>query len=103
MGIKEKLETAGSIYAANANPTAPTNGENITPNPLSTNQSKMHATPEGTAGYSLNGANQSLVASQYTSYNDGSANTLPNPSELDLNGTVPSPYTNPETGVTYIQ
>lgn len=101
MGLKETLENNGSIFAYGAQPTAPTNGENPTINPLSTNQSNLHATPAGTAGYSLNGSEEPTVSQQYTSYNDGVVNPLPDPSTLDLDGLAQNSYTNPETGVTY--
>jgi len=101
MGLLETLSQDGSIFAYGAQPTVPTNGEDPSINPLSTNQSKLHATPAGTAGYSLNGSEATTVAPQYTAYNDGETNNLPAPSSLDLDGIAQNPYANPETGVTY--
>lgn len=67
----------------------------------STQQSKLHA--DGSQpGYSLNGNYTGEVSDMNNAYNNGGAITLPNPSGLDLNGVQPSPYSNPETGATYI-
>jgi hypothetical protein len=86
MGLLSKLQTAGSILSI-------ANGGQVSTNPLATQQSKLHA--DGNApGYSVNGANASLVNSQYQQYVDGAPNILPQPSQLDLNGSTPSQYIN---------
>jgi hypothetical protein len=86
MGLLNKLQTAGSTLSI-------ANGGQVATNPLATQQSKLHA--DGNApGYSVNGANASLVNSQYQQYVDGAPNILPQPSQLDLNGSTPSQYIN---------
>lgn len=86
MGLLNKLQTAGSTFSI-------ANGGQVATNPLATQQSKLHA--DGNApGYSVNGANASLVNSQYQQYVDGAPNILPQPSQLDLNGSTPSQYIN---------
>jgi hypothetical protein len=86
MGLLTKLQTAGSTLSI-------ANGGQVATNPLATQQSKLHA--DGNApGYSVNGANASLVNSQYQQYVDGAPNILPQPSQLDLNGSTPSQYIN---------
>ena len=86
MGLLTKLQTAGSTFSI-------ANGGQVATNPLATRQSKLHA--DGNApGYSVNGANASLVNSQYQQYVDGAPNILPQPSQLDLNGSTPSQYIN---------
>jgi hypothetical protein len=86
MGLLTKLQTAGSTLSI-------ANGGPVSTNPLATQQSKLHA--DGNApGYSVNGANASLVNSQYQQYVDGAPNILPQPSQLDLNGSTPSQYIN---------
>jgi len=67
----------------------------------STQQSKLHA-DDIQPGYSLNGNYSGEVSNMNNAYNNGGAITLPTPSGLDLDGEDPSPYTNPETGATYI-
>ena len=52
-------------------------------NPLATQQSQLQT-------YSLNGANSTVVNSSYQEYLDGTVNTLPSPSQLDLNGVTPT-------------
>ena len=74
-------------------------GTNLTPyhgttpflNPLATKSSKLHA-DGGKPGYSLDGSATSIVTTDYTAYNDGYNNALPQPSQLDLNGKTPSKY-----------
>jgi hypothetical protein len=61
-------------------------------NPGATQQSKLHA-DGNQPSYSLNGANFSDVNAAFSEYNDGRNNALPQPSQLDLNGTTPSKYT----------
>lgn len=86
MGLLTKLQTAGSTLSI-------ANGGQVATNPLATQQSKLHA--DGNApGYSVNGANTSLVNSQYQQYVDGAPNILPQPTQLDLNGSTPSQYIN---------
>lgn len=86
MGLLTKLQTAGSTFSI-------ANGGQVATNPLATQQSKLHA--DGNApGYSVNGANASLVNNQYQQYVDGAPNILPQPSQLDLNGSTPSQYIN---------
>lgn len=82
MGILSKLVNEGSSFSAY-------NGTTPSINPLATQQSKLHA--DGNApGYSLDGSNPSLIATQYNDYLDGITNSPPSPSLLDLNGTIPS-------------
>jgi len=83
--LKIKLETNGSVYTSY-------DGSTPSTNPLATIASQMHATQAGSAGYSLNGSGQSTVQAGWASYNDGSVNLLPNPSNLDLNGATPASY-----------
>jgi hypothetical protein len=71
MGLKEKLLNVGSPLSVN-------NGNEPAVNPLSLATSKLHT------GYSINGTNASEVNSQFAQYNDGVANILPQPSQLDL-------------------
>ena len=42
----------------------------------------------------MNGANAQTVNAAYVAYNDGFNNSLPQPSQLDLNGATPSQYLN---------
>jgi len=86
MGLKDKLTTKGSVLSI-------ANGAAVSVNPLATKQSKLHA-DGNLPGYSVNGANAQLVNSQYQQYVDGVTNILPQPSQLDLNGTTPSKYVN---------
>ena len=60
-------------------------------NPLATKQSKLHAFGNE-AGYSVNGNFANTVSVNFTAYNDGYNNALPQPSQLDLNGKTPSKY-----------
>ena len=84
MGLYNMLTTQGSTLTAYNGTTPPVN-------PLATQQSKLHA--DGNApGYSLNGANANLVTTQYNGYEDGTPNQIPLPSQLDLNGVMPSQY-----------
>ena len=74
-------------------------GTNLTPyhgttpfiNPLATKSSKLHA-DGGKPGYSLDGSFKNQVTADYTEYNDGYNNALPQPSQLDLNGKTPLKY-----------
>jgi len=67
-----------------------------------TKQSKLHAFGT-TAGYSIEGAYNTETTKAYNSYNDGTNNILPRPSNLDLKGQIPpNSYANnpPEKGIT---
>ena len=86
MGLLNKLQTQGSILSI-------ANGGVVPVNPLATRQSKLHA-DGNQPGYSLNGANVQTVNSQYQQYVDGTNNILPPPSQLDLNGGIPTQYLN---------
>jgi hypothetical protein len=84
MGLKDKLETVGSVYSVN-------NGNVISPNPLSTKYSGLHYDfKNDKPGYSTigfeneSGTINTQVNNQYVSYNDGVSNPLPLPSNLDL-------------------
>ena len=82
MGLLDKLTTAGSSLTSHNGNIPPTN-------PLSTQQSKLHA-DGNTPGYSLNGAQSNTVSTQYNAYEDGITNPLPLPSQLDLDGGIPT-------------
>jgi hypothetical protein len=84
MGLKDMLITGGSPLSCG-------NGTTPTTNPGATQQSKLHA-DGNVASYSVNGANASIVNSAYVAYNDGYNNSLPQPSQLDLQGIIPSKY-----------
>jgi hypothetical protein len=84
MGLLDKLTTQGSVYT-------PYDGTTPSVNPLATQQSKLHA-DGNQPGYSLDGSDFSDVNSAYQQYNDGVNNILPQPSQLDLNGTTPPRY-----------
>jgi len=84
MGLLNMLLNQGS-------PLSIANGANPDINPLATQQSKLHySNPDG--GYSINGTDASEVINAWNQYVDGYANTIPQPSQLDLNGTTPSRY-----------
>lgn len=83
-GLLDKLTTDGSVYSYGNGQTPPTN-------PGATQQSKLHA--DGAApGYSLSGADFTDVNAAFQAYNDGYTNALPMPSQLDLDGTRPTTY-----------
>jgi len=84
MGLLDKLTIQGSNLT-------PYDGATPKINPLATKQSKLHA-DGNQPGYSLNGSATSIVTTDYTAYNDGYNNALPQPSQLDLNGKTPSKY-----------
>ncbi len=80
------LTTAGTKLSLKNGATPPIN-------PGATKQSKLHA--DGISpSYSMNGANAQSVNAAYVAYNDGFNNSLPQPSQLDLNGATPSQYLN---------
>jgi len=86
MGLLNKLTSQGSPYSYS-------NGQTPTPNPGATQQSKLHA--DGSQpGYSLDGSNFNTVNAAFQAYKDGVNNTLPQPSQLDLDGTTPQQYIN---------
>lgn len=82
------LVTQGTPFSAAPNGTTPNT------NMGATQQSVLHA--DGTQpGYSLDGSDFGTVNASYQSYNDGVGNTLPIPSQLDLDGQTPLISTNP--------
>ena len=84
MGLLDKLNNQGSVLTAY-------DGKTPKINPLATKQSQLHANGNQ-PGYSLDGSNASIVSADYTAYNDGYNNALPQPSQLVLNGKTPSIY-----------
>jgi hypothetical protein len=84
MGLLDKLTTQGSNLT-------PYDGKTPKVNPLATKQSQLHANGSQ-PGYSLNGSAAAIVSADYTAYNDGYNNALPQPSQLDLNGKTPAKY-----------
>lgn len=84
MGLLDKLNNQGSVLTAY-------DGKTPKINPLATKQSQLHANGNQ-PGYSLDGSNATIVSTDYTAYNDGYNNALPQPSQLDLNGKTPSKY-----------
>jgi len=84
MGILDLLLNQGSNLT-------PYDGKTPKVNPLATKQSQLHANGNQ-PGYSLDGSNAAIVSNDYTAYNDGYNNALPQPSQLDLNGKTPSKY-----------
>lgn len=89
MGLKDLLSTLGSPYSYG-------NGTTPNINPGATQQSELHAI-SNQPGYSIDGAAFTTVNSAYQQYNDGYQNGLPQPSLLDLHGTIP-PYNYLSTG-----
>ena len=86
MGLLDKLTVTGTPYSYG-------NGTTPTVNPGATQLSILHA--DGSApGYSLDGTGFTTVNSAFQQYNDGVNNILPQPSQLDLNGTTPNQYIN---------
>jgi len=83
MGLLDKLTTGGTKYSA-------WDGATPATNLLATKQSNLHADPSGQPSYSLNGSNFPQVNKDYQSYEDGDNNLLPQPSDLDINGAVPT-------------
>jgi len=84
MGLLDKLNNQGSVLTVY-------DGKTPKINPLATKQSQLHANGSQ-PGYSLDGSNAIIVSTDYTAYNDGYNNALPQPSQLDLNGKTPSKY-----------
>ena len=84
MGLLNMLLNQGS-------PLSIANGATPSINLLATNQSPLHySNPNG--GYSIDGSDAGTVINAWNQYVDGYANTIPQPSQLDLNGTTPSRY-----------
>jgi hypothetical protein len=94
MGLLDMLTNQGSLYSY-GDENGPTPTQPLTA--LASKQSTMHA--DGTLpGYSLDGSNFSNVNNDYQQYNDGAPNNLPPPSDLDINGAIPSsPLQDPGT------
>jgi hypothetical protein len=78
MGLLDKLQNNGSALTAY-------NGKTPSINPLATQLSKLHDS------YSTTGDNVNQVNADFQSYLDGTLNTLPQPTNLDINVT-PSKY-----------
>ena len=76
MGLLDKLQQSGSNLTSY-------DGNTPSINQLATQQSELQL-------YSLNGENTNTVNSQYQQYLDGVGNVLPLPSQLDLNGAIPT-------------
>lgn len=84
MGLIDMLKTGVSALGFN--------GTTPSINPGATSLSKLHA-DGNQPSYSLNGSNYAAVNAAYNEYNDGAANALPQPSQLDLKGNTPVKYT----------
>jgi len=84
MGLLDKLTQNGS-------PLSNGNGQTPQINAGATKQSLLHA-DGNQPSYSINGANFSAVNNAANNYNDGQANILPQPSQLDLGGLTPPRY-----------
>ena len=74
------------VLTALPSPYSIANGLPIAVNPLATNSSTLHA-DGNLPGYSLDGSGTATVNGQYQAYVDGTPNTLPAPTTLDLPGT----------------
>jgi len=95
MGILNKYYNHDSSISPSPSDSGRIQGQ---PNVLgATKQSKLHAFGEK-PGYSLNGAFKTEVNGYDTTYDNGGAFPLPQPSGLDLNGETPKKYANPESG-----
>ena len=77
MDLIELFNNKGSEYSAY-------DGETPKINPLTTKQSKLHNV------YSIDGSNVSEIRRQFNLYLNGGNDILPQPSEYDLNGKVPT-------------
>lgn len=82
MSLLKKLTTDGSNLSKYDGAQPPVN-------PLATKLSKLHA-DGNQPGYSLNGNNAATVINDYSNYEDGVNNAIPQPSTLDLNGQIPT-------------
>lgn len=76
MGLLNKLTQGGG------SPLSAANGGTISTNPLASANSNLHN------DYSITGNGFAAINSAYQQYNDGAANILPQPSQLDLGGTI---------------
>ena len=85
MGLLDMLTTQGTPFSAAPNGTTPPT------NMGATQQSQLHA-DGNQPGYSLDGSDFTTVNAAYQQYVDGTPNTLPKPSVLDLDGKAPKPY-----------
>jgi len=82
MGLLSKLITGGSNLSKY-------NGGPGVVNAGATKKSKLHA--DGCkASYSLDGTNFSNVNAAYIAYDDNTPNNLPQPSQLDVDGILPT-------------
>jgi len=95
LATDEKLKTLspnGSIYAPNY---VVANGD-VPKSKLAGEESPLHASKNGTEGYSLNGEGVADVTKLYNEYDDGVVNTLPNPTNYenfpDPTNTFTPPY-----------
>ena len=77
MGLLDMLTGMGT-------PLSTGNGQTPLTNVGATQQSKLHA------DYSVAGLDQQAVNTNYQQYLDGTNNMLPMPSQLDLNGVIPT-------------
>jgi hypothetical protein len=82
MGLLTQLTTAGSNLSKHDGATPPTNN-------LATKSSTLHANGNQ-PGYSLNGSTGVTVRNEYGEYEDGVNNSIPQPSQLDLDGVPPT-------------
>jgi hypothetical protein len=91
MGLLNKLTTqGGSVYSYGNGQTPPTNVG-------ATQQSRLHANAN-LPGYSITGAEFEFVNEAYQEYNDGVVNFLPQPSQFDISGVLPTgPLNDPNT------
>lgn len=86
MGIRTMLTMQGSPLSYN-------NGQTPAINRLATTLSTMHV-DGNQPGYSLSGRTFTGTNNAFQRYHDGTANILPQPSQLDLNGLTPVQYIN---------
>jgi hypothetical protein len=118
MGILDKFKNPFDDTVKNGSTYGPkyTANNSLPEFKLAGRESPLHANPDGTEGYSLNGAGLSEVQKLYNEYDDGVPNSLPPLDKLTLDNpqatcytdlqtgkpvsvlyTSKSPYTNPET------
>lgn len=77
MGLLQKLTQQGGSNLSVAN------GGTVNVNPLALSTSPLHN------DYSITGNNFTTVNNAFQQYNDGKANLLPKPSQLDLGAVIP--------------
>jgi hypothetical protein len=86
MGILDKFKTPKSSELKNGSEFAPKydakNGD-VPKSILISDNSPLHADKSGEEGFSLNGKNANGVTKLYSEYDDGSAYTLPKPTDLE--------------------